>query len=509
MAPVLEPDPDFRLADSGAAARLKAVSDRILGAVDRVDQAAAGLEESQQGVSVTRGVAELRKLSSELRGSKRSVDAAVTLHEACARAREDFRFRAPTHSDIEAAWAAAQSALVVMAANEDNKSAYAAARDQWKAAMRNYDRLVAERSAAIQAYLSAEAEAKAAYESALREIGGNASRDKSTPDASAPGGAPGGAAAEAPSGSPAGAPAAAPAGAPAVGAPPTGAPAVGAPPAGAPAVGAPPAGAPAPVAAPAAAATTAPSSSGLSPTQAAVLGSALTQPSMAPQMAPQMTQPQMMPAMAPGFGQQPPQQQPRQQDQQSADAAIEDLLRSIAPAAVVPAFAGVGPVSTSPSMTPPPVSAPALTPTFTPTFSTAATPLVSPAAPVVTGSSTPGLVSDANTTGRPDGVPARGAFSPPPGSATHLTGSAAGADPAAGAARGAGVPGAGMPMMPMMPGAMGAPGNGSGRVERDEDRIIRTAEEASLHGLDVVARAVPGGTIAQRRDGNWPPQTAP
>ena len=54
-------------------------------------------------------------------------------------------------------------------------------------------------------------------------------------------------------------------------------------------------------------------------------------------------------------------------------------------------------------------------------------------------------------------------------------------------------------MMPMMPPMMGGAG-GAGAARSDRDPVHSyDPDQQELHGIGVVADAVPGGTIAQRR----------
>ncbi len=98
--------------------------------------------------------------------------------------------------------------------------------------------------------------------------------------------------------------------------------------------------------------------------------------------------------------------------------------------------------------------------------------------------------------GRPDGPTARTATSPGP--ATNLSGAApdqATARTAAGAGTGmGGVP----PMMGPMMGGMNGMG-GAGKY-REPVTAAMTPDQAQLLGLEAVATAVPGGTIARKDD---------
>jgi hypothetical protein len=238
--------------------------------------------------------------------------------------------------------------------------------------------------------------------------------------------------------------------------------------------------------------------SGLSPAQAGALAAALGQQQQQPQAqaAPPMPQMPTMPQ------QQPPKQNPL------ANSGINDpnaLLAALAAAAPAAALAGVGAPAMSST-----IASPALTPlntitppnpTFTPLNPTGlvgASPANPVVQPVVTGTSTAGLTTDNNVTGRPDGAAARTATSPSP--ASHLA--SGGAETAATRPGGMGT-GAGMgaPMMPMgmpMNGGM----NGMGGAGKDREPV--TADQNSdfylLSGGAAIGEAVPGGTIARKED---------
>ena len=55
-------------------------------------------------------------------------------------------------------------------------------------------------------------------------------------------------------------------------------------------------------------------------------------------------------------------------------------------------------------------------------------------------------------------------------------------------------------MMPMGGPMMGGAGGG-GNNKRDTVKATLTSDQAQLMGLEAVAEAVPGGTIAQKKDG--------
>jgi hypothetical protein len=232
--------------------------------------------------------------------------------------------------------------------------------------------------------------------------------------------------------------------------------------------------------------------------QAAALAGLLGQQQ---QQAQPQAQPQMSPAMA-AMPQIPQAQQPQKQPDTAGAAggdmsSLYDLINSIAPAAAVAAPLTFPSLSTPPALSTPgiaPVTYSPATPWNTPGGSLSAAPAVNP---IVTGTSVSGLTTDSNVTGRADGTAPRTATSP--GSATHLAG-AAGA--AAGAEAGAGQRGAaGMGGTPIMGGPIGGMGGGAGTgKEREQVKANQTSDHFVLNGEIARSEAVPGGTIAQKRD---------
>ncbi|MFA5710746.1 hypothetical protein [Mycolicibacterium sp.] len=245
------------------------------------------------------------------------------------------------------------------------------------------------------------------------------------------------------------------------------------------------AGRPSGTPAPAAAAAPATSLSSATPSQAEAVNALLAQ-QKAQQGQPAAVPPQQAPApvaapMAAGGAPAPggPTAQPR--NDKSSNGAVDsklldDMLGVGAPTALAAMAATVPATVTAPSPAP-------------------AAPAPVPSGP--TGTSTPGLATDSNVTGRADAP--RGAFSPP----TNL--SAGGTEQATGTARPGGETaarpmGGGVPMAPMM-GGMGSGGGGAPKKDGEEQIRVYSPETAELHGEQTRAESVRGGTIAQRRDG--------
>lgn len=218
---------------------------------------------------------------------------------------------------------------------------------------------------------------------------------------------------------------------------------------------------------------------------AAVAESARQQPQQAP------TTPAMTPAMAaPAAAAGQPQRQQRGEDQQQIDPA------GLASALGLPIPIGTnGPAATPAATTPAaPAEAQGAPPAASPNSLAGAAP-VNQTNP---GASLTGLRTDDNVTGRPDGVPARSANDITTRTAA-ATATAEQAAPGAGDAATAGVPGAGVPVTGPM-GAIGGPAVGGGGKQSQTVLARMTQEQREMLGLNAIARAVPGGTIAQKRD---------
>ena len=228
------------------------------------------------------------------------------------------------------------------------------------------------------------------------------------------------------------------------------------------------------------------------PSTAAALAALLGQQQQQPQAA--QGQPQGMPAM-PTMPQVPMAQQkpdPALTGNDAANNDLVDLLNSIAPAPVPVPMSSLS--GTTPSVAVPSLAVPETITPATPWNTPGALSALPPLNPVTTGTSLTGLTTDTNVTGRADGATARSATSP----ASHLSASS-GAASANSAAQPHAAMGAGMPMMPMGGPMMGGPGGGN--AKRDTVKATLTSDQAQLLGLEAVAEAVPGGTIAQKKDG--------
>lgn len=452
--PFIEPDPDLRAAESGAATTLRATAKQMLDTETAVQEQITTTANHNAGDGADRAASRLTELRISLNAAAAAVTHAAELHEALAAAAERYRASAPTGLEILAAWAVAQKAKqeLAAAADSDHGGFYAAAKRASVDADAKLRELEDRRHAAVEAFNAARDHALDVYRTGSGAIGVGDGTPLETPPALAP--APTTALAPA---------------APAVSAPPTDA-------------GAPPA-----AATPAAAETAtaaAPSSSG-SPAAAAALAGLLAQQQQPQQTPAAMPQPQMaMPAPVLS----PPQPQ-RPAEQPFGDGVIDDpnMILSALRSAASPS-----PTFTAPAFTPVAVTEPALTPLNPLSAAPAVNPVA--AAPIVTGTSTAGLITDTNVTGRPDNAPPRTATS------THLAGAGAvnatAGETGAGQRAAAAVP----PMMPMMPPMMGGPGMGGGGEKREPVTAALTPDQAELMGLETVAEAVPGGTIARKGD---------
>ena len=214
---------------------------------------------------------------------------------------------------------------------------------------------------------------------------------------------------------------------------------------------------------------------------------AASKPAVAAQM-PMQQMPQAMPAMQmPAMPQVTAQPQPApSRDRKRKDALTADDIDDLLDKPDAPATPGL-----------------AATATVTPPRPAPAGAAPAPAAPAPTGPagfSADGLVAKADTSGRP--TPPAGAFAAP---ATSLSGSHIASQAAPGAAPGAAPatnPGTGAPMGPMggMPGGGAGGGGGSG------SRPPVLKHQGLDHGQSAMDEAVPGGTIAQRKDDPPPPR---
>lgn len=471
--PEIPPDPDFRLADSDAAVALR-------GTADTLDAAAAALKAQERALAAAnsgRGAEytaeQINRVVDTLsRGADEAI-ASAQLRDACAVARDHFRIVTAdaTVADVRAAyeeWQALRAKLMVA----DNHHA-ALCRRRMAEAQAHYNDLLQRREDAVRGYEIAEDAATAVFQTAVNRLRGADWEDRS-----------GGPAAPATAPDTPTAPAPAPPAAAAAPAPEAPAPAAGS----SPEAAAPPSTELA--AAPETATPAAPSGSGLSPAQAGLLTNALTQQSPVQQQA----QPQMVPAMAmPAPALTPPQpQRPAEDPFANFDSydpnSLLALLRAAPTTVAAPAIA--------PATLPEPETYSPATPWNTGLSGLAAVnPVVSQ--PVTTGTSLTGLTTDSNVTGRADGAAPRTATSPAP---THLAGAAA-ANAAANPAATAAHPGAGMGGTPIMGGPMGAGGmGGGGGKDREQVKATPGSDHFVLTGEAARSEAVPGGTIAQKRD---------
>lgn len=447
MAPTIPPDPDMRVADSGNGATLRGTASGLEAQAMLVGSRAAEVRASGAGTRIEADLAAMDKLQKSLDQAAGNATAGADFVDALAAAAAAFRRDAPTPAEIEAAWEAWQAARrALQAADADNAGAARAAAAE---AEKTYHLLVKQREDALKAHRKAEDAAKAKFQEQTTPAApetelsgeGEGTVHRKIPEAEQKTATEKTPPTPAPTGTPT---AAVPAGTPA----PTRLAAGGAPPASSSAAASSPADA------------------------AAALAAAQARQQQQPMPAmPQV--PQTAPAAAAGPGAAPAGAggQRAGTDRRAFDGS--DLDRALGPVA---ALAMGAPMSAAPMMS---ASSPAPAPAPTPT---------------VTGTSHTGLVTGSDVSGRAE--PARGAF----GAQTNLSAAAGTATESAPLHRGA----AGQPMghggMPMVPPMMGGMGGG-GAPKKDADPITSySAEQALLHGHETVGEAVPGGTIAQRRD---------
>jgi len=459
MAPVIQPDPDLRVAESGLGATLRGKAQGLSGTADQIGKTEQQLAATNSGTTIDRILIVFDGVRKNLDEAADQAWVAAKFHDRLAAAAARYRSDAPTVDEVLAAAALFTQANATAAAAERRGGSYAAEYRALQRAKDHLAQLVRKRADAIAAFKADEAAAVADYQAAAgagRDVG----RTSPVPEPVAP----------APRTTTPTAPEALP-------------------PPGGPASVAPaelPGGAtlPAPETNLAAASTAGPS---LSPAQAAVLGAALAQQQPQQQAQPQM--PVQMPA---------PTLSPPQPQKQPEDPFANDVYD---PNAVLAALARGDFRPSTATVTAPAITAAALpesTTTFTPlglNGVTAANPVASQ--PIVTGTSLTGLETASNVSGRADGTAARTATSPGP--ASHL--SAAGAEQATGRAGAAGTgTGTGMGgVPPIMGGPMGAM-SGSGAAERKPVTAEANSDKFILDGSAAISEAVPGGTIAQRKD---------
>lgn len=466
--PEIKPDPDLRAAESGAAPELRTEAGRLFAAESAIDHQIKAIANANEGRGTERVLDQLSATKASLDRSAVMLIRTAELYEALATAAATFRSAAPTGLEIFAAWVVLEKARseAVAAVGGTDGPRYLAAKEAQQRAQLEFDDLGRRRNEAIAAFESSRGVALERYQHAVDAAEwmphsedvplSPAAPRTATPPAPAPE-----ASAQAPT--------------------PLPAPAV---PAEFPRAATPSAPPPDTNLA----AVTGPGG-GLTPAQAAVLGAALSQQQGQSQQQPaQIPQPQMA-APAPALA--PPQQQRRAEDP-SADYDPNAVLAGLARGDFRPATATVAAPAITP-LNPPPTFTP-LSPGSSLSGLTQVNPVV--AQPVVTGTSTAGLITDNNVSGRPDGATARTATSP--GAATNLSGAVADQATARPAAAGAGTGVGGVP--PMMGPMMGGMGGASGGKDREPVTATMTPDQAKLLGLEAVGEAVPGGTIARKDD---------
>ena len=467
--PPIPPDPDFRFADSDIAP-IAAARGELSDSADAIRSMIPTISATNVGHGADLAVEQMHAQVENLNDAAGALWAEEKMHAACAAARDHFRTVTgdATVADTEAAygrWQALRAQL--MAADDHHAALY---RRPTADAERRFNALWRQRETAVADFEAAEDAATDAFLAQIEKLRTTEGKERSGRGDATPG-------------------------TPAAPTPRTVDPTAPAPEAHAPTpLPAPVApaelpGATAPLAtAPATALSAAGTgSSGLTPAQAAVLGAALSQ-----QQGQSQQQPVQIPAPMPAPALTPP-QQPRRAEDPFADYDPNAVLAGLARGDFRPTTATVAAPAITP-LNPPP-------PTFTPLSlgsSLSGLVPVNPvvAQPVVTGTSTAGLITDNNVSGRPDGATARTATSPGP--ATNLSGASADQTTARPAATGAGTGMGGVPMMGPMMGGM----NGMGGAGKDRDPVTAamTPDQVRLLGLEAIGEAVPGGTIARKDD---------
>ncbi len=488
MAPTVEPDPDLRFAESDAGERFRTDASKLLDEAEGIRREITALATTQRGVGLDRVLDKLSARQQQADAAGMRALAAAQLHKDLAAAAKTYRASTVTIHAIELADAARREARRQMQAAADGP-AWPAAYNASGAAEDAYKLLVQQRHRAIEQYGRDEAGALERFRAALRRIGGGmhlAGSHDTLPAGPAPTPAPKSAPAPAPTPAPAG-PAAASTAPGAVKrlsgaatAPATTAPA---PPAPAGGVTAPGLGASTTAQAQAAIAALI---AGEQQRAAAAVPLPVAQ---LPQQAPTLTQaPQ-----ATGVGTSSPARRRRDTDDGVIDSPTLSAMLGGVPAAALGAA----------------VAAPAIHPGLAAVTGAAPAPALNPVggggggiggaggvppSGGPTGTSVSGLETAANVTGRPPG-----------GIATALSGGLVGVASASGtpaaAAAGAGM--GGLPGMMPMGGGVGGAGGGVAGGKRSTDSGVTqwTADQAEIQGARTRAEAVPGGTIAQRRDG--------
>jgi hypothetical protein len=463
--PYIQPDPDLRVAESNSAPALRAEAGKLFAAENDVARQINAIAATNEGQGAEREVKNLEATKASLDNAAVVLTRTAELHEALAVAAATYRREVPTGLEIFAAWAVTEKIRWEVAAHaEAGGPEYLAAKKEQRRAQNELDDLERRRAEAIAAFEDARGVALEKFRGQVPdapavEVGGETplgtpAPRTATPTVPAP---------EVPATTPLPA-RAAPAELPSAATPSDATPDTNL--ASVPGTG-----------------------GGLTPAQAAVLGAALSQQLGQSQQQPvQIPQPQMA-APAPALT--PPQQQRRAEDpfaDYDPNAVLAGLARGdFRPATATVAAPAITPMNQPPTFTP-------LSPGSSLSGLTPVNPVV--AQPVVTGTSTAGLITDNNVSGRPDGATARTATSPAP--STNLSGAivdqASGRAPAAGVGTGMG----GIP--PMMGPMMGGLGGSGAAKDREPVTATMTPDQARLLGLEAIGEAVPGGTIARKDD---------
>ena len=463
--PYIQPDPDLRVAESNSAPALRAEAGKLLAAEDDVARQINAIAATNEGRGVEHHLERLEATKAGLDKAAVVLTRTAELHEALAAAAATYRREAPTSLEIFAAWAVTEKIRWEVAAHaEAGGPEYLAAKKEQRRAQNELDDLERRRAEAIAAFEDARGVALEKFRGQVPdapavEVGGETplgtpATRTATPTVPAP---------EVPATTPLPA-RAAPAELPSAATPSDATPDTNL--ASVPGTG-----------------------GGLTPAQAAVLGAALAQQQQG-QGRPPVQIPASMATPAPAPTPTPP-PQPRKAEDPFADYDPNAVLAGLARGDLRPTTATVA----APAMTPLNPTGSTFTP-LSPGSSLSGLVPVNPvvAQPVVTGTSTAGLITDNNVSGRPDGATARTATSPGP--ATNLSGASADQTTARPAATGAGTGMGGVPMMGPMMGGM----NGMGGAGKDRDPVTAamTPDQVRLLGLEAIGEAVPGGTIARK-----------
>ena len=461
------PDYNFSFLDGATGNDLAAIGRGLDDATKGLELKSAEIADTAQTATVDRVQGELAEIRKSLATAATDAAKAAAAFQAIKAAWDTWQANAPKHAELAFAELAVFDAKRQLA-DADNARAVPCRR-RLKEAEARFNDLIAKRESADEALT-------AALEKAQNQLGkigpGSFDGKRNTPTPAAP---------------PPGAAVAAPPAAPAPG---PSAPAPGPGTESAPGPSAPGGELPSTATPPAPETSLSAGTGSADPSTPAALAALLGQQQQQQPQAAQ-AQPQGMPAMPQvPMAQQKP--DPALTGNDAANNELVDLLNSIAPAPVPVPMSSLS--GTTPSVAVPSLAVPETITPATPWNTPGALSALPPLNPVTTGTSLTGLTTDTNVTGRADGATARSATSP----ASHLSASS-GAASANSAAQPHAAMGAGMPMMPMGGPMMGGPGGGN--AKRDTVKATLTSDQAQLLGLEAVAEAVPGGTIAQKKDG--------